>query len=74
MKSWGEPLGMLLLRWGCAWFIFVWAVNKFLAPGQYQFVLKRFDGLEADYVAIYFLGAVQVVICLFVFASFCSFV
>lgn len=64
---WAEPLGMLLLRVGCAWFIFVWAVNKFFAPGQYQFILKRFDKIEADLWAVYAIAAVQTLICVLVF-------
>ena len=65
--SWGEPLGLLLLRAGCAWFIFVWAVNKFLAPGQYQFIMKRFDGIEVEQTWVYLIAAAQVVICVLVF-------
>ena len=65
--DWRESLGMLMLRLGCAWFIFVWAVNKFLAPAQYQFILKRFDGIEAELWASYAIGAVQVVVCMLVF-------
>ncbi len=68
--SWSEPLGLLLLRLGCAWFIFVWAVNKFLAPGQYAFILKRFDGIEADYTLVYAIAAVQVLVCMLVFAGY----
>ena len=64
---WTEALGLLLLRVGCAWFIFVWAVNKFFAPGQYAFILKKFDGIEAEVVQVYVIGAVQVVICVLVF-------
>lgn len=67
--SWGEPLGLLLLRWGCAWFIFVWAVAKFTAPGQYQFIMKRFDKVEVDLTWVYVIGAVQIVVCLLVFAG-----
>ena len=68
-QHWNESLGLLLLRLGCAWFIFVWAVNKFLAPGQYAFILKRFDGIEADYTLVYAIGAAQVLICVCVFAG-----
>ena len=68
--KWTEALGLLLLRVGCAWFIFVWAVNKFLAPGQYAFILKRFDGIEAEALQVYAIGAVQVVICVLVFLGF----
>jgi len=65
--AWGEPLGLLLLRLGCAWFIFVWAVNKFFAPGQYKFLVKHFDGLAIDVSQVYMVGAVQTVICVAVF-------
>jgi len=64
---WAEPLGMLLLRVGCAWFIFVWAVNKFFAPGQYQFILKRFDKIEAELWTVYGIAIAQTVICVLVF-------
>lgn len=64
---WGEPLGLLLLRWGCAWFIFVWAVAKFTAPGQYRFIMKRFDGIEVDLTWVYVIGGAQIVICVLVF-------
>ena len=65
--GWTEPLGMLLLRWGVAWFIFVWAVAKFLAPAQYQFILKRFDGVEVELTWVHVIGAAQVAICVLVF-------
>ncbi|MEM1298633.1 MAG: hypothetical protein AAGH68_05075 [Pseudomonadota bacterium] len=66
---WPEALGLLVLRVGCAWFIFVWAVNKFLAPGQYAFILKRFDGIEAGALQVYLIGGAQVVICVLVFVG-----
>lgn len=66
---WTEALGLLLLRAGCAWFIFVWAMNKFFAPGQYAFILKRFDGIEAEFLQVYAIGAAQVAVCLLVFAG-----
>ncbi len=62
-----EALGMLLLRLGCAWFIFVWAVNKFHAPGQYQFLVKKFDAIEIDVTQVYLVGADQTAICVLVF-------
>ena len=70
IPAWSEPLGMLLLRLGCAWFIFVWAVNKYLAPGQYVFILKRFDGIEADFTQVYVIATVQVIICIAVFLGY----
>lgn len=33
-QLWQEALGLLILRLGLAWFLFVWAVNKILAPTQ----------------------------------------
>ena len=66
---WSESLGMVLLRWGVAWFIFVWAVAKFTAPKQYQFIMKRFDGVEVDMTWVYVIGGAQIVICLLVFAG-----
>lgn len=65
--SWGEPLGLLLLRWGCAWFIFVWAVAKFTAPGQYRSIMKRFDGVDVDLTWVYVIGVAQILICVAVF-------
>ena len=66
-SNWAEPLGLLLLRVGCAWFIFVWAVAKFLAPAQYQFILKRFDGIQVEQIVVYGIGIAQIVVCLMVF-------
>ncbi len=67
MVTRSEALGLLLLRLGCAWFIFVWAVNKFFAPGQYQGLVKQFDKLTVDLTQVYAIGAVQTVICILVF-------
>ncbi len=64
-----EALGLLLLRIGCAWFIFVWAVNKFLAPVQYQKLAKFFDSIDLGLWQVYAIAAVQIVICLLVFAG-----
>ncbi len=66
-QHWTESLGMLMLRWGLAWFIFVWAVAKFTAPKQYQFIMKRFDGVEVDMTWVYVIGGAQVLICVLVF-------
>lgn len=65
--AWAEPLGMLMLRFGCAWFIFVWAVNKFTAPGQYQNLAKHFDKIDLGMTQVYAIGAVQIAVCLLVF-------
>ncbi len=64
-----EALGLLLLRIGCAWFIFVWAVNKILAPVQYQKLAKFFDSIDLGLWQVYAIAGVQIVICLLVFAG-----
>lgn len=64
--TWSEPLGMLLLRLGLAWFIFVWAGNKFTATGQYQFIMQRFDGIEAGPWMVYAIATFQIAICVLV--------
>ncbi len=60
-------IALLLLRVGCAWFIFVWAVNKFLAPAQYQRLAKHFDNVTIDETQIFIIAGIQVAICLCVF-------
>ncbi|WP_350334921.1 hypothetical protein [Coralliovum pocilloporae] len=62
-----EALGMLILRLGLAWFIFVWAVNKFLAPQQYANIWKHFHGIDIGSLASYGFGTIQIIICLMVF-------
>ncbi len=64
-----EALGLVLLRIGCAWFIFVWAVNKILAPVQYQKLAKYFDSIDLELWQVYAIAGVQIVICLLVFAG-----
>jgi len=64
-----EALGLLLLRIGCAWFIFVWAVNKIFAPLQYQKLAKFYDSIDLGLWQVYAIAAVQIVICLLVFAG-----
>ena len=64
-----DALALLILRIGCAWFIFVWAVNKFLAPAQYQQLAQHFDKLTLDETQVLVIAAVQVVICLCVFVG-----
>ena len=45
-ELWQEALGLLILRLGLAWFLFVWAVNKILAPAQYVKIWGYFHGIE----------------------------
>ena len=64
-----EALACLILRVGLAWFIFVWAVNKILAPQQYQQLAKWIDKLDVSLVQVYGIAGVQIVICVMVFVG-----
>lgn len=64
-----EALALVLLRIGCAWFIFVWAANKLLAPQQYQKLAKYYDAVDLGLWQVYAIAGVQIVICLLVFAG-----
>lgn len=64
-----EALALVLLRIGCAWFIFVWAVNKLLAPQQYQKLAKYYDAVDLGLWQVYAIAGAQIVICLLVFAG-----
>jgi len=67
---WQESLGLLILRVGLAWFLFVWAVNKILAPGQYAKLWGYFHGIEIGATAPYVMGGLQIVICVAMAAGF----
>lgn len=67
---WQEALGLLILRLGLAWFLFVWAVNKILAPGQYVKLWGYFHGIEIGAAAPYVMGGLQIVICVAMAAGF----
>ena len=62
-----DSLALLILRFGCAWFIFVWAVNKIVAPKQYQQLAKYVDKVDVSLTAVYAIAIVQIIICLCVF-------
>ena len=59
-------MALLLLRFGLAWFIFLWAAHKIITPKQYQGLARNFDGVELEFHTIYAVAAVQIVICLLV--------
>jgi uncharacterized membrane protein YphA (DoxX/SURF4 family) len=59
-----DALGLLLLRLGLAWFLFVWAVNKIIEPGQYVRIWGYFHGLDIGANLPYFMGGVQILICI----------
>lgn len=62
-NDWQSPLGMLVLRVGLAWFFLVWAINKMLAPGQYQSMWKFMHGVEIGASLPYVLGVLQILLC-----------
>jgi putative oxidoreductase len=57
-----EALALLVLRVGLAWFLFVWAVNKILVPGQYVRIWGYFHGIEIGPQLPYYMGAAQILI------------
>ena len=61
-----EALALLLLRLGCAWFIFVWGIHKFLATQQYIGLAKHFDKVEVDPLQVQLIGGAQILVCLLV--------
>jgi putative oxidoreductase len=60
-----EALALLVLRLGLSWFLFVWAVNKIIEPGQYVRIWGYFHGIDIGANLPYFMGSAQIVICLF---------
>lgn len=59
-----EALALLILRTGLAWFLFVWAVNKIIEPGQYVRIWGYFHGVEIGETMPYLMGGAQIAICL----------
>jgi len=60
---WREAPALLILRLGLAWFLLVWAVNKFYAPEQYMRLWNFIHGWKIDETIVYYLASTQVVIC-----------
>ena len=65
-----EALGLLILRLGLAWFLFVWAVNKFLSPVQYQKIWGYFHGIEIGSTMPFVMGGAQIIICVAIALGF----
>lgn len=59
-----ENSGLVILRLGLAWFLFVWAVNKLLAPDQYVKIWGYFHGIDIAAWAPLVMGWAQIIICL----------
>lgn len=68
--DWHVPLGVLILRCALAWFLFVWAVNKLLAPGQYKKIWGYFYNIEIDATLPAIMGSAQIIICLAIVLGF----
>ncbi len=64
-----DAAAVLVLRLGLTWFIFVWAVNKVLTPGQYQQLVKHFEKMEIATSQVLFVAGVQIVICILAFVG-----
>lgn len=61
-----DALALLILRLGLAWFLFVWAVNKILVPGQYEKIWGFFYGIDIGPNMPLYMGAAQAGICILI--------
>ena len=68
-SDWQQSLGLVILRLGLAWFLFVWAVNKILAPVQYQKLWGYFHKIDIGATLPYVMGGLQIVICVAIAAG-----
>ncbi|MEP3346281.1 MAG: hypothetical protein ABJN34_00080 [Litoreibacter sp.] len=57
-----DAFAVLLLRVGLIWFLFLWAIHKILATGQYQNLARNFDKMEIDASTVQIIGAVQIAV------------
>ena len=55
-----DALAVFLLRVGLIWFLFLWAIHKILATGQYQSLARNFDKVEIDATTVQLIGAAQI--------------
>lgn len=58
-----DALALLILRIGLAWFIFLWAAHKIITPGQYQDLVRHFEGIEVSFWQIYLTAGIQIALC-----------
>jgi hypothetical protein len=61
--GWREGAGLLVLRAGLVWFMFLWAIHKVITPKQYQQLAKWIDGVDVSFAQIYGMAAVQLLVC-----------
>ena len=57
-----DALAVLLLRLGLIWFLFLWAIHKLLATGQYQSLARNIDKIEIDATMVQAIGIAQIVV------------
>lgn len=55
-----DAFAILLLRAGLIWFLFLWAIHKILATGQYQSLARNFDKVEINATTVQLIGAAQI--------------
>lgn len=57
-----DALAVLLLRLGLIWFLFLWAIHKLLATGQYQSLARNIDKIEINATTVQMIGIAQIVV------------
>ncbi|NNE54152.1 MAG: hypothetical protein HKN30_17320 [Sulfitobacter sp.] len=59
-----DAAALLVMRLGLAWFMFLWAAHKIIAPEQYRSLARNFDGVSLSIWQIYLVGGLQIALCL----------
>ena len=62
-NDWRDGAALLIMRLSLAWFMFLWAAHKIIAPKQYQGLARHFDGVDLSFAQIYAVAGVQIAIC-----------
>lgn len=57
-----DASAVLLLRLGLLWFLFLWAIHKLLATGQYQSLARNIDKIEIEASTVQVIGIAQLVV------------
>lgn len=63
-RHWRAPLALLLLRLSLGYFLIVWGINKFLAPGQTVAIWGYFYDIEIDKLLPILMGAGETAVAL----------
>ena len=64
-----DGLALLILRFGLAWFIFLWAAHKLITPKQYQNLARYYDSVDVSLTQVYTIGSLQILLCILVIAG-----